>query len=168
MFGERHFGVLFGMLKLNLLLGDFRQSDFAINSPMILSIPRISEIKLRTQFSQNIGERKLKCLWTPFKLSFSSVKWVAPDPVSSLFKEKVSSSERHMWAHVKAAATKMSILYWFYNYFLQASFEAQIPVLPTFHFCNTSNEILRFLTSHKHTFRSWACRLRVAILAFSR
>ena len=71
----------------------------------------MSEIKLRTHFSPNIGERRLKCLSTPFKLSFSSVKWVTPDPVSSLFKEKVSSSERHMWAHVKAAATKKSIFY---------------------------------------------------------
>ena len=39
MFGERHFGVLFGMLKLNLLLGDFRRSTFAINLLTILSIP---------------------------------------------------------------------------------------------------------------------------------
>jgi len=62
MFGERHFGVLFGMLKLNLLLGDFRQSHVAINPLLILSIPRISEIKLRTQCSQNIAGRKLKCL----------------------------------------------------------------------------------------------------------
>ena len=45
---------------------------------------------------------------------------VAPDPVSSFFKEKVSSSERHMWAHVKAAAAKKSIFYWFYNFFLKA------------------------------------------------
>ena len=62
MFGERHFGVLFDMLKLNLLLGDFRQSDFAINPIVISPIPKISEIKLRTQFSQNIGGRKLNCL----------------------------------------------------------------------------------------------------------
>ncbi len=39
MFGERHFGVLFGMLKLNLLLEDFRRSTCAINLPTILSIP---------------------------------------------------------------------------------------------------------------------------------
>jgi hypothetical protein len=39
MFTERHFGVLFSMLKFNLLLGDFRVSAFAINLPAILSIP---------------------------------------------------------------------------------------------------------------------------------
>jgi hypothetical protein len=83
------------------------------------------EIKLRTHLSANIGERKLKCLSTPFKLSFSSVKWFAPNQVSSFFKETVSSSERHMWAHVKAAATEMSIFYWFYKYLLEASFEAR-------------------------------------------
>ena len=47
MFGERHFGVLFGMLKLNLLLGDFRQSDFAINFPTILSIPLTARDKIK-------------------------------------------------------------------------------------------------------------------------
>ena len=29
-----------------------------------------------THLSPNIGERRSKCLSTPFKLSFSSVKWV--------------------------------------------------------------------------------------------
>ena len=51
-------------------------------------------------------------------------------PVSSFFKEKISSSERHMWAHVKAAATKQSILYWFYSYVLNASFEARRDTVP--------------------------------------
>jgi len=39
MFGERRFGVLFGMLKFKLILEDFRRSAFGINLAMILSIP---------------------------------------------------------------------------------------------------------------------------------
>ena len=39
MFGERCFGVLFGMLKFKLILDDFRRSIFAINLKTILSIP---------------------------------------------------------------------------------------------------------------------------------
>ena len=39
MFGERRVGVLLGVLELNLILGDFRRSAFALNLPMILSIP---------------------------------------------------------------------------------------------------------------------------------
>ena len=51
-------------------------------------------------------------------------------PVSSFFKEKISSSERHMWVHVKAAASKKSMLYWFYKYCLKASFETLLGTVP--------------------------------------
>ena len=50
--------------------------------------------------------------------------------VSSFFKEKISFSERHMWVHVKAAAPKKSIFYWFYMYVLKASFEALLGTVP--------------------------------------
>ena len=39
MFGERRFGVLFGMLKFKLILEDVRRSAFGINLHVILSIP---------------------------------------------------------------------------------------------------------------------------------
>ena len=50
MFGERRFGVLFGMLKFNLILEDFRRSAFAINPAMILSIPLNVRDKIKDAF----------------------------------------------------------------------------------------------------------------------
>ena len=69
-------------------------------------------------------------LLNTFQIELLLRKRVAPDPVSSFFKEKVSSSERHMWIHVKAAAAKKSILYWFYTYVLKASFETLLDTVP--------------------------------------
>jgi hypothetical protein len=65
-----------------------------------------------------------------FQSSIAPRKMGRASPFSLFFKEKASSTDRHMWVHVKAAATKMLIFYWFYSYFLPASFEARRDILP--------------------------------------
>ena len=130
MFGERLFGVLFGMLKFNLMLRAFGRSTFAINPPMILSIPLNVRDTIKDAFFNKHRWASVQMPLNTFQIELLLRKRVAPDPVSSFFKEKVSSSERHMWAHVKAAATNMWIFCWFYSYLLKASFEARRDTLP--------------------------------------
>jgi hypothetical protein len=48
-----------------------------------------------------------------FQSSIAPRKMGRASPFSLFFKEKVSSTERHMWVHVKAAATTMLISNWF-------------------------------------------------------
>ena len=130
MFGERRFGVLFGMLKFNLILRAFGRSTFGINPPMISSIPLNVRYQINDSFFNKHRWASVQMPLNTFQIELFIRKKVAPDPVSSFCKEKVSSSERHMWAHVKAAAAKKSIFYWFYIYFLKASFEARRDTLP--------------------------------------
>ena len=125
MFGERHFGVLFGMLKFNLILRAFGRSSFDINPHMISSIPLNVRDTIKDAFFTKHRWASIQMLLNTFQIGLLLRKRVAPDPVSLFFKEKVSSSERHMWVHLKAAAANKSILYWFYNYLLKASFEAR-------------------------------------------
>ena len=86
----------------------------------------------------------VQMLLNTFQIELLLRKRVAPDPVSSFCKEKVSSSERHMWAHVKAAAAKKFIFYWRH---LLRHVETHCQSIAfgsnhsssTFDFCNTSS-----------------------------
>ena len=45
------------------------------------------------QFSPNIGERRSKCIFAPFKFAFSFGKWVTEDRGPSFFEEKLNISK---------------------------------------------------------------------------